>query len=505
MNASSAAASARSRLARLPRLPGGPRRQAALAALLVVIVIAAVAALLLATSGGGQGPPPAGRAARLVPAGALVFVHLSTDGSRPGTQRALKLARRLPGFQGQRASLIRRLTAPGCGVDVRALHPKEAALAFLDLGSGTAGSLVLVDAAGATKAPAERTCATVQVARVGGFYAIGQPQAIQAAQQLAQGKGRALADDPGYRRATRALPAGRVADAWVTKAGLERLLVPQGGLLGTLGAIVDQPGLRAAALGLSAAPGGARMTIRYLRAPGSAGKPFAPTLAGELPANAIAYVGMRGVSGAGRLLGLTGTGTAGLAPLLARAGKDLAPLLRLFGGEVALTITPGAQAPVLTLTTRTRDEAAARAALAAAQAPLARLLRAPGAKLPAWHRRGGVVQLRPPGGIELDYGVFGGKVVVSTQAAGVDAVRRAKAPLSGTAEWSKAIGKSPTGVTSLVFLDLTQLLGLAEQSGLSGDRTYLSVRDDLRMVRAVGARTASEGDESTAELFLLIP
>ena len=70
------------------------------------------------------------------------------------------------------------------------------------------------------------------------------------------------------------------------------------------------------------------MTIRSPAHPGlRAGKPFEPTLAGEVPANAIAYVGMRGVAGAGRLLGLTGTGTAGPRAAAARAGKDLAPLL----------------------------------------------------------------------------------------------------------------------------------------------------------------------------------
>ena len=63
-------------------------------------MLAVVAGVALATSGGdGDGPPPADDAARLVPADALVFVHLSTDTSRPGTRDALKLARRLPGFE----------------------------------------------------------------------------------------------------------------------------------------------------------------------------------------------------------------------------------------------------------------------------------------------------------------------------------------------------------------------------------------------------------------------
>jgi hypothetical protein len=60
-------------------------------------------------------------------------------------------------------------------------------------------------------------------------------------------------------------------------------------------------------------------------------------------------------------------------------------------------------------------------------------------------------------------------------------------------------------VTSLVFLDLTQPLGLAEQSGPTDSRTQPAVKDDPTRVRAVGAHSAGQGDESTAELLLSIP
>jgi hypothetical protein len=60
-------------------------------------------------------------------------------------------------------------------------------------------------------------------------------------------------------------------------------------------------------------------------------------------------------------------------------------------------------------------------------------------------------------------------------------------------------------VTSLGFPDFTQLLGLAEQSGPTDSRTKAAVKDDQIMVRAVGAHSVGQGDQSTAELLLSIP
>ena len=109
-------------------------------------ILAAVVggALAFAGCGGGSSPPP-DAAAKLVPANALVYVHLSTDTGRDATKTAQKLGQRFPSFDRLRKSLLRRLQDPRCGGSLGKQHGKEAALALLSSSTGTAGSLVLVD------------------------------------------------------------------------------------------------------------------------------------------------------------------------------------------------------------------------------------------------------------------------------------------------------------------------------------------------------------------------
>jgi hypothetical protein len=492
----------------VPSSAAGRRRALILAA--VVVLVVAVAAVAL---GGGSDPtPPAAQATRLVPADALVYLHLSTDGKREGTAAAKRLAERFPGYEPARRSLVRRLSAPGCKVDAGALKDgREAALALVDTGGGNAGSLIYVDTGNTTQAP-ERTCGTIQTGKFGRFLVIGQPQTIVMARRLASGKGKPLSADPDYRRELARLPTGRVADAWVSKAGVQRLLAPQGGLLGAAGTLLDQPGLKATAAALTSSAGGARLMLRSLRDPKAVTaadgpfKPFSPSIQDKVPDSAFAFLGISGLSGAaGRLLGLAGPQTAQLAPLLARAGKDLNPLLALFSGEVAVTITADTPAPVLTLITKAKDPAAARATLARAQRPLARLLAPGGGVAPAWRAVGEGFQLRPTAGVELNYAVVDNLIVVSTRASGIAAVRNRKGTLPETEAWRRTVENSQEPVSSLVFLDFNQLLRLGEQTGLNDSKAYLGVKDDLQKLKSVSARSSSDGDESTVELFLSLP
>ena len=66
---------------------------------IVAGLLALVLALrLFACGDDASGGAPAADATQLVPAGALVYLHLSTDTDREGTQRARDLARRFPGY-----------------------------------------------------------------------------------------------------------------------------------------------------------------------------------------------------------------------------------------------------------------------------------------------------------------------------------------------------------------------------------------------------------------------
>jgi hypothetical protein len=452
----------------------------------LVAVVGVAAALVLGAGNDGPGPthPPANGAARLVPADALVYVHLSTDRDREATRRAGALADRFPSWPALRDGIVRQLSAPGCRVsDAMLRDADEVALALFDVSGGTtANSLVLVDT-GSDHARAERhRCGMLSAAYVGRFLAIGQPESLDVAQRLQRGDGAALADAAAPRREMSRLPADRVADGWVSRDGVLRLLVPQGGLLGAAGVLFDQPALRGAAFGLTAeGDDRARITVKtqldpaVARRSASGFKRFSPTLADDVPASAMAYLGVSNIAPAlQRLAAAAGSGSAQVQSLV----KGLDPaLLKVFRGEAAVILTPHAPAPILTLLARTGDEAATRRALG---------------HLPAGLRR------------QLTTAVFDGKVAVSTSEEGIRAVRDDGQRLVDTDQWRKAAGDHPDVVSSLVFLDFSRLLTLAEQTGLDESPSYRSAKADLAKVQAIGAHTSGNPTESTAEISLLI-
>src|SRR5437588_4058799 len=117
---------------------GHHHRLQAFLLLAAAIVLAIVAVSLVVTH---QPPPPATAAARLVPADALLYVHVSTDPSRGPVKQALAVAQRLPDFPLGELSVVNRLDAiltggSGRSVDfssqVRPWLGREAAFALLN-------------------------------------------------------------------------------------------------------------------------------------------------------------------------------------------------------------------------------------------------------------------------------------------------------------------------------------------------------------------------------------
>jgi hypothetical protein len=114
-------------------------------------------------------------------------------------------------------------------------------------------------------------------------------------------------------------------------------------------------------------------------------------------------------------------------------------------------------------------------------------------------------QLTLAPGLQLDYAVFRGLVVISTSLNGVGAVAAHARSLADQPSYSATLADSPQRVSSLVFLDFNQLLSLAEQTGLFRGTRYRLLRPDLQKVRAVGLTSTRGEAGSTAELFLQIP
>ena len=261
------------------------------------------------------------------------------------------------------------------------------------------------------------------------------------------------------------------------------------------------------------------MSVHSILAGRAAGSlAFEPKLLGSVPKDALAYLGIAGLGRAvGPLLSAAAPAAGSLAGLLRRAQaalarqagtavlRDLAPVLK---GEVALAVVPRLPAAVLTLIAKAPDPVRTQAALARLQGPVAKLLRR-GGTTPAFRqtRLGGttVYSLTLASALELDYAVVGGKLVLSTSLDGIRAVQSGSGSLSDAPAFKATLGDRPKKVTSVVFLDLNQLLTLAEQTGLNSSPAYARVRDDLRRIQAVGAETSGGEGDTTAELRFQIP
>jgi Protein of unknown function (DUF3352) len=527
--------------------------------LIPVVVIAIAAAALGVVFGIRSGEqPPASGAATVVPASALAYIHVSTDPSRHGVKQALSVAGRLPDYGLFSAEVASRLTAIAAGGnanvdfthDVRPWLGKEAALALLNTSSTTAGSLVVLDVshraaaraflqrAGASSAGSYRGIqlfdypSGTELAFVGHYLVFGQAASVRASIDVASGHSGSLAGSAAYQRAAAGEPAGRVADAYLSSAGVQRVLVPQGGAVGALGDLLYEPSLTGATISLSGTSTGAELYVHsaLARQRGAThSQPFAPSLDRVIPAGSSLMFDVTGLDQiASHVLaaGAAGGIARNLGPLLARLGAALGSegvnvqsLESLFSGETAVAIGPGGttsgagrnRSPELIVVTRTSNTSSTAAELANLEVPLSELFPAPSSgsgQVPEFNQRqvDGITahQLSMTPGLELDYAVFHGLVVISTSLQGIGAVATHVRSLADERPYRATLGSHPQRVTSLVFLDFSQLLNLAEQTGLFRGARYKALRPDLERVRAIGLDSTRGEADSTAELFLQI-
>ena len=507
--------------------------------------VALVAALVLSLRTGPV--PPATGAAKLVPGDALLYVHLSTDRGRPEVQGAIGLARRLPGWPLLGGSIARRVGAP-LGA---AWLGREAAFALLDTSGSTAGSLVVLDVR--NRARAETFLANAGALPDGSYdggallrepsgtvlafarhyLLLGQAASVRAALDVATGRTSSLAANSVYQRAAAGEPDDRVLDAYASVAGVRRVLEPRGGLLGALGVLLDQPALSGATVSASPASGGLRMRIHDAFYAGLAqvsapARQFTPTLAGVMPAGTTLLLDVHGLAQtAPRVLAAAATlGIGGrIAPLLSRLGSALSSegvnvpqILSIFSGETAVAITPsepgrrGPGASALMIVARTTHPEATGGMLAGLAGPLAQLFPPPSSgagQAPelADVQEGGVTvhQLQLGPGLQVDFAVLRGLVVVSTSAHAIGAIARRTASLEGSGGYHAAFGDGPGPVGSLLYFDFNQLLSLGEQAGLMRSAQLAALRPDLERIRGVGLTTTRGESDTTAELFLQIP
>ncbi len=498
------------------------RRRRLLAGAALALLALAIVAVVVVLTGGGRGPAIAQDAATLVPADSLVYVHVSTDTGRRAVRDAQRLGSGFPSYERLRRQVLDRLAVAG---DVRPWLGDEAALALTGGSGGTAGSLVLLSvrdvakakaflAEGARKSgPGKRykgvtldRYGSVYGALIGDFVALGQVDTLERAVDLQQGRGRALSSDATYRETTGGLPADRVADAYATSDGLGRLLVPAGGVLGIAGILFDRPGLKGVAASLSATSPGAEVVVRSV-VPGRRAQPFTPQLLDAVPKDAMAYYGTRGLDqNITRLLNTAGTQALGellkqVTDALGSGGAQAVrkDLLDLLSHESAVALLPDVPAPIALIIARADNADASQAALDRLSQTLPKVLK--GAKVT---QADGVTRIRSDQA-EFDLAVVDGKLVASTSMKGIDAVRHPDGGIGADDAFQSTVRNAGDPVTSVLFLDFSQLLTLAEQTGLNDSRAYLAVRNDLRKLRAVGVSSTGAGEDTTSEIRFQIP
>jgi uncharacterized protein DUF3352 len=526
------------------RLPSRAARLAGAAAAVVVIAVVAIAAL-----GGGSTQPPATGAATVVPADALAYFHLSLDRGRPAVRAARALATAFPAYGALSETIESRLAAilgldspQALAIATRPWLGREAALAFLASAKGRAGSLIVLAAGNPaaasrflTQPPAiadgsyrgrkvVRYPGGARAALAGGYVVIGQAASIRHALSAQAGAEPSLASSPTYQRAASGEPAGRVLDGYAPANGISRLLATSHGWLGALYALVAQPSLAAMSLSLSPATSGASVQLDSTFVPGLAAvgpnraAPFTPTLAADVPRGATLMLDVSSLRQvAPRLLSAAASAGigAGIAPLLARLGAalasegvDVGSVLDLFSGETAVAVTSQQRRPALLILTHDAHPAQSRVQLATLELPLAQLFPASGSgpgqvsEFTSMNVDGVTVhRLELAPGLELDYAVFNGLLAVSTGLGAIEAVVRRAGALAQEAAYRAVLPGSSNQVTSLLFLDFSQLLRLGEQIGLVRGAGAALLRPDLQRIRAVGFSSRSGKTESTAEIL----
>ena len=113
------------------------------------------------------------------------------------------------------------------------------------------------------------------------------------------------------------------------------------------------------------------------------------------------------------------------------------------------------------------------------------------------------VQLGP--GLQVDFAVFKGLIVIATTQRGIGDVVARVGSLDHAPAYGAVLGNRPAQVTSLGFADFSQLLNLGEQTQLAHSAGYRRLVPELQQVRAVGLYSTRGEDDTTAELFLQIP
>jgi hypothetical protein len=486
-----------------------------------------------------------------VPRDAALYVHLTVNSDSHQWDLERDLAETLPNFTALLQSDTSAITAPGgrpinlsnevlpWAKDDLALlgipGPKGSTAEAYVVGVGDnaqanrflnslapAGPATLDTIGGASLSAYRSGFAT---ARSGDQLLFGSETAVRAALAAKAGQQPGL-EGSDQDKARQQLPDVRFAEAYLSRAGVQRFLPPTATGASQLNTFVDYGATSGMAVGARARDDGVQVNLVSELDPNlEARSPtvfaslpeFEPGLADEAGPRALGYIGVGELGPAiNNALASAGAGAQGLAgslrALAQRLQKEasvdpLKDLLPALGGQAALVAEPTGAAPYASVIVEGVDEEKAADALASLQGPLLRSLTA-GGQVPSFRTTEvdgvPVHSVRVSPSVDLSYAIFDGKLVISTQPQGISQVRSSGDNLADTGAFKDATDRLPDRVSALVFLNLHEVLGLAQQAGLAENPLYASLSEDISRVGSLGLAVRGSDDELQSELFLAI-
>jgi hypothetical protein len=242
-----------------------------------------------------------------------------------------------------------------------------------------------------------------------------------------------------------------------------------------------------------------------------------PKLVEVVPRDAIAYFGERGADRIfDRISAVVGPSALSLpgplrqlrADLRGKQGARLRRAARpLLQEEAALYARPSDTVPVITLVVDGVNREEAGQLIERFQPLLSRLIQEPSeGQVPTFQPRridgldAATLAISPS--LSLTYAIFGGRAVLSTSPDGIRAVKSVTSPIRDNPVFDSKLLENPRIVSSVLFLDLEQLLALGEQAGLGETSGYRTFKADFSNVDAVSAVSRNKPASRQATIFI---
>jgi hypothetical protein len=479
---------------------------------IAALLLGLALALLASGCGGGGGGSDnasavgADSAAAIAPGSSAGYVSVNTDLDSDQWEQLNTLLERFPGRERLVAFLRQSLEEEGGGLtweDLRAAAGDSLEVVLLDLEGGDDSFVLLVQPS--DEAAFQRVLAEAEddpvTREIDDWTAVASSEA--ALDRFEQGREEStLADADGFQELMGELPDQALVKAWFDGTGAAAAVEKQLGATSTLGKL--QPD--AASFALEAADEGMRLLVHIRNDDVDIESPDFGDLAEQVPSDAFAFVNSHGHDGqlkvTEQLRNLPGFGdTAGDVERM--VGVTLEDVSTLFNKELVLWVRPGAIIPEVTLALEVEDEAKARTTVDRifSGIPLGEVQRT--------ERKVGDVDATQIqlGDFALLYAVFDGKLVVTTQTSGIEALTGDVDRLVDEDRYKDAIEAAGVadGENVIMWVDLARTLDVVETlSGLQGEPIPPDVRANIEPLESIVLAADTSFEDGSGRLFVRV-